>query len=204
MVCFHKAKSLDLTARRCFKGVLSSADEHSPSFREKPQTEFRKKMPFMRKALFLICVLAIPCASSAQGDKTSWTNLSILHPGQKIQVVETNSKKHSGTFVSFSETAIVYEDAAGGQTIPRQDVRRVKLSENKHHLRNALIGGAVGAGVGAGIGAAAEPSCTGNDCINVIGKGAVAGIGAVVGFGVGAVVGVSLPSHHTVYSVKSN
>jgi hypothetical protein len=170
----------------------------------KVQTKLEREDVFMRKTLFLICVLAIPCASWAQGDQASWTNLSILHPGQKIQVVETNSKKHSGTFVSFSEASIVYQDAAGGQTIPRQDVRRVKLSENKHHLRNALIGGAVGAGVGAGIGAAAKPSCTGNDCINIIGKGAVAGIGAVVGFGAGVLVGVFLPSHQTVYSVKSN
>jgi hypothetical protein len=156
----------------------------------------------MRKTLFLVCVLAVPCASWGQGDQTSWTNLSTLRPGQKIQVVETNSKKHSGTFVSFSEAAIVYEDTAGGQTIPRQDVRRVKLMENKHRLRNALIGGAVGAGVGAGIGAA-KSECSGPDCINVIGRGTVAAIGATVGAAVGAVVGAFLPSHHTIYSVNT-
>jgi hypothetical protein len=156
----------------------------------------------MRKALFLICVLAIPCASWAQSDRTSWTNLSTLSAGQKIQVVETNSKKHSGTFVSFTEAAIVYEDTAGGQTIPRQNVRLVKLMENKHRLRNALIGGAVGAGVGAGIGAA-KSECSGPDCINVIGRGTVAAIGATIGAAVGAVVGVLLPSHHTIYSMNT-
>jgi hypothetical protein len=158
----------------------------------------------MRKLLFLICVVPISCASWAQGDQASWTNLSTLHAGQRIQVVETNSKKHSGTFVSFSETAITYEETAGEQSIPKLNVRRVKLMENKHRLRNAIIGGAVGAGVGAGIGAAAKPSCTGNDCLNVIGKGAVAGIGAVAGFAVGAVVGVLLPSRHTVYSANTH
>lgn len=115
-----------------------------------------------------------------------------------------NSKKHSGSFVSFSETAIVYQDTAGGQTIPRQDVRRVKLMENKHRLRNALIGGAVGAGAGAGIAASTDHTCAGPDCLNVISKGAVAGIGAVVGLAVGAVVGALVPSHHTIYSVSSN
>jgi len=157
----------------------------------------------MRNGWFLICFLGISCASWAQGDRALWTNLIALRPGQKIEIVEMNSKKHSGIFVNFSERAILYQDAAGGQTIPRPDVRKVRLMENKHHLRNIVIGAAVGAGAGAGIGAA-KSECSGPDCINVIGKGAVAGIGAVVGFGVGAVVGVSLPSHHTVYSVKSN
>jgi|SRR5580658_1788186 hypothetical protein len=156
----------------------------------------------MRNIWFLICILGIACAAWAQGDKDSWTNLSVLRPGQKIQIVEMNSKKHSGIFVSFSEAAIVYQDAAGGQTIPRQEIRRVKLMENRHRLRNILIGGAVGAGVGAGVGAA-KPECSGPDCINVIGRGAVAAIGATVGAAVGAVVGALVPSHHTIYSVNS-
>jgi|HubBroStandDraft_4_1064222.scaffolds.fasta_scaffold454704_2 hypothetical protein len=156
----------------------------------------------MRNIWFLICILGIACAAWAQGDKDSWTNLSVLRPGQKIQIVEMNSKKHSGIFVSFSEAAIVYQDAAGGQTIPRQEIRRVRLTENKHRLRNILIGGAVGAGVGAGVGAA-KPECSGPDCINVIGRGAVAAIGATVGAAVGAVVGALVPSHHTIYSVNS-
>jgi len=155
----------------------------------------------MRNIWFLICILGLACASWAQGDKDSWTNLSVLHPGQKIQIVDMNSKKHSGIFVSFSEAAIVYQDTAGGQTIPRQEIRRVKLVENRHRLRNALIGGAVGAGVGAGIGAA-KSECSGPDCINVIGRGTVAAIGAIIGAGVGAVVGALIPGHETIYSVK--
>ena len=163
----------------------------------------------MRKTLFLICLLAVPCASWAQGDQTSWTNLSTLSPGQKIHVVETNSKKHSGTFVSFTENAIVYQDTAGGQTIPRQDVRRVKLMENKHRPRNILIGGLVGAGIGAAIGAGVFHGCTPNssaqfpNCIGVsISRGEGAAILAPVGFLAGALVGVFVPGNHTVYVLK--
>lgn len=157
----------------------------------------------MRKAWFLICILSVACTSWAQGDKASWTSLSVLHPGQKIQIVEMNSHKHSGTFVSFSETAILYQDNAGGQTIPRQQIRRVKLMENKHHLRNALIGGAVGAGIGAGVGAATyQPCSTQSFCLPSIGRAGMAGIGLVIGLPAGAVVGFFLPSHHTIYSVN--
>jgi len=159
----------------------------------------------MRKILFLMCVLGVSCASWAQGDQTSWMNLSALRPGERIQVIEMNSKKHSGTFVSFSETAIAYQDNAGGQTVPKQDVRRVKLMENKHHLRNALIGGAVGAGIGAGIGAATYQPCSAPSfCLPSIGRAGKAGIGLAIGLPVGAVVGFFLPSHHTIYSVNQH
>ena len=165
----------------------------------------------MRNICSLICILGIACSSLAQGDKASWTNLSALHPGQKIQVVEMNSKKHSGTFVSFTETAILYQDNAIGQTIPRQDIRRVKLMENKHRLRNVLIGGVVGAGVGAAIGAGVFHGCTPNppssqfpNCIGAsVSRGEGAAILAPVGFLAGAVVGAFFPSHHTIYRSNS-
>ena len=63
-----------------------------------------------------------------------------LHAGQKIQVVEMNSKKHSGTFVNVSDTAISYQKTASAQTIQKQDVRSVKLMENKFRLRTRSSG----------------------------------------------------------------
>jgi hypothetical protein len=152
----------------------------------------------MRKILFLICVLGIPCASWSQTNEASWANLSNLRARQKIQIVEMNSKKHSGTFVNVSDTAIWYKEAAGEQAIQRQDVRSVKLMENKHRLRNTLIGGAVGAGAGAGIGAASH----GND--GFFGRGTYAAVGAGIGFVGGVVVGALFPSHNTIYRVNSH
>jgi|SRR5580700_2024206 hypothetical protein len=151
----------------------------------------------MRNIWLLICILGIACTSWAQGNKDSWTNLSVLRPGQKIQIVAMNSKEHSGIFVSFSEAAIVYQDNAGGQTIPRPDVLRVKLMESKHRLRNFLIGGVVGAGAGAGIGAA---SWENNGYLGS--KGVGAAVGATIGAAVGAVIGALVPTHHTIYSAN--
>ena len=167
----------------------------------------------MPKLLFLICVLVMPCASWAQTDRASWANLSALLVGQKIQVVEMNAKKHSGTFVHVSDIAISYQETAGEQTIEKQDVRSVKLMKNKHRLRNTLIGlgvgGGVGAGVGAGIGAATYHSCSSKSfCIQTVGQGGQTGIASVIGFAggaaVGAVIGVLSPSHSTIYSVKTH
>lgn len=162
----------------------------------------------MRNIFLLTCVLGVSCASLAQADQSSWANLSTLYTGQKIQIVDVNSKKHSGAFVTYSDTAISYQDA-GEQTIPKQDVRSVKLMQNKHRLRNTLIGAGVGFGAGAGIGAASyhPQSCPSTDfiCLNGIGgRGIPTAIGAVLGLVAGTLVGALLPSHHTIYSVNSH
>jgi hypothetical protein len=92
----------------------------------------------MRKVLFPICALGISCGAWAQTKQSSWTNLDGLHAGQRIQVVEMNSKKHSGTFVTVSDTAITYQEPAGEWAIQHRDVRNVRFTKNNHRLRNRL------------------------------------------------------------------
>ena len=167
----------------------------------------------MRTIVLLICILGLPCAALAQTNQASWAILSGLQLGQSIQVIDSSSKKHSGTFMSVSDTAISLRVTAGEQSIQKQDVRTVKLMANKRRARNTLVGGAVGgsigAGVGAIIGAAAHKGCApGAFCFDVIGEGGSAGIGAVTGFlgGVvtGGVIGALVPSHTTIYDVSSH
>jgi hypothetical protein len=142
----------------------------------------------MRKYWILACLLAMPSVGSAQ-----WENLNTLQAGQKIQVIE-NSRKDSGTFLSVSDKEISLQGKSGAQTIQRQDVRSVKLTVNKHRLRNTLIGAGVGAGAGAGISAAAwEPRGFAG------GRGTGAAVGAAIGAVGGAVVGALWPSHETIY-----
>jgi hypothetical protein len=149
----------------------------------------------------LLCLLGLPAMARAQTHKTSWENLSTLHAGQKIQVAGMKSKTVSGMFESFSNAAISLQTQAGEQTIQRVDVRSVKLMENHHRLRNALIGGAVGAGAGAGIGAATYKTCSPSSsfCLQPVGRGAQTGVGAAVGLAAGAAVGALWPSHETIY-----
>ncbi len=148
----------------------------------------------MRKLLAELCLFAIPMISAAQSGPSSWANLTTLHPGQKIQIVESNSTKHSGTFESFSDSAISIRDSRGEASIQRQDVKTVKLMENGHRMRNLLIGAGVGAGAGAGIAAAAWESHG-----YLRGKGTGAALGAGLGGLAGLIAGTLIPSHETVY-----
>ncbi|MGC1463949.1 MAG: hypothetical protein WA802_17240 [Terracidiphilus sp.] len=153
----------------------------------------------MRNTLLLGCVVGICCASFAQSNQSSWANLSGLHAGQKIQIVEMNSKKHTGIFESVSDFAISVKDATAEISVRKQDVRSVKLLSSGHHLRNTLIGLGVGAGAGAGISAAAWES---HGFIG--GKGVGAAFGAAIGGLGGTIVGALLPAHDTIYRVSSN
>jgi hypothetical protein len=157
------------------------------------------------KFLILICVLMLPCALFARTDQASWENLSAIGAGHKIQVLELNSTKISGTFVNFSSTNISLQAPSGSQTILRQDVRGVTLMENHHRLRNTLIGVGVGAGAGAIVGAASYHACSTSaqnaflGCLGFNGRGISSGIGAVIGGVGGAIVGALWPSHKAVY-----
>jgi hypothetical protein len=165
----------------------------------------KKIGPLMGKIFLLIFVFGPSCAAFAQADRASWANLSGLQPGQRIQVAGMTSKKHSGNFVSVSDTGISYRETNVEQSIPKQDVLSVKLMEHKHRLRNTLIVAGVGAGVGAGIGAALHKSCPSQSfCLDIGGAALPAGIGAVLGGLGGAVVGILLPSHSTIYQVSSH
>jgi hypothetical protein len=162
----------------------------------------RRGLNILRKFVILICVAVMPCVAFARTDQTSWENLGALGAGQKIQILELNSKKVSGSFLNFSSTNISLQAPSGEQIILRQDVRSVTLMENHHRFRNTLIGAAVGVGAGAGIGAAAYHPCTssaGLGCIGYTGRGIPVGIGAVVGGVGGAIVGAVWPSHKTIF-----
>jgi len=153
----------------------------------------------MRKALLAFCVLGVSCGAVAQNNQASWASLSGLRAGQNIQVLEANSKKHSGVFESVSDSAISLKDAAGEVSVQKQDVRSVKLMKSDRRLRNSLVGLGVGGGAGAGIGAATWESHG-----FVGGKGTGAAVCAGLGGLTGLIVGALVPTHETIYKVSSH
>jgi hypothetical protein len=152
----------------------------------------------MRNVLATVLLLATPCVLPAQSNPSSWENLKALRTGQKIQVVEITAKKHTGVFVSVSDTAIVFTQSDGDRTLEKQNVRTVKL-KGGHRLRNTLIGAGVGAGAGAGITAAAWESGG-----FLGGRAGGAAVGAIIGGLGGAIVGSVWPAHSTIYNANSH
>ena len=166
----------------------------------------------MRSIVIGLWVLGLPCLSSAQAAVLSWANLNTLQSGQKIQVVQMNSKKVSGTFLNVSDSGVTVQEKAGEKTIERPDVRIVRLMKNKHRLRNTLIGAGIGAGAGAGIGAASYRQTCGSGNTPTGGTGIICGqpffskgldtaFGAAIGLVGGAAVGALWPTSEIIYRV---
>jgi hypothetical protein len=151
----------------------------------------------IRKLMFLICILGMPCVSWAQSHPASWENLNTLQPGEKIQILEENSTKVSGTFLNVSDAAIWLQEKARQEMVQRPDVRSVTLRKNEHRLRNTLLGAAIGAGTGAAIGAATYQQ-------GFLGRRFQAFGGAVVGVIPGTVVGAVWPSDTTIYRTQAH
>ena len=154
----------------------------------------------MRTLLLGLCILAVSGTASAKADKSAWSNLSVLLPGQKIEVLQINSKKDSGNFLSATDTAITLQEKSGEQTIQKQDVRIVRLMKNKHRVRNTFIGAGIGGAIGAGIGAATGGPCkVPYSCFFYLTRPQQAAVLAVPGIVIGAAVGALWPTREVIY-----
>ncbi len=158
----------------------------------------------MRNVALACFLILLPCALRAQDKKGDWKALYGLRPGEKIELVETGMKKHTGTFSTVTDEAIQFREGTNDVGIPKENVARVTVLDKSHRLRNALILGPVGAGAGAGIGAAASRCSNSNTSFNLcgIGRGAEVALGAVVGLAGGAGIGAAIPSHPTIYRAQ--
>ena len=105
----------------------------------------------------------VASGQDSKGRSSSWDNLKSLRPGQEIRVVMNNVKSYQGEFESLSDGGITLRQAAGEQTLARQDVLRVSWKGQNHQSRNTVIGAVLGAGAGIGIGLApylVQRNCT--------------------------------------------
>ena len=152
----------------------------------------------MKKLLVTVLVFTMPPGLWAQNNQTDWQQLSQLASGERIRVVDSGHKKHSGAFSSFSDQSINLRAETGEETIPRENILEISHSKRSHRLRNVAVSGLAGAGVGAAIGA------TGTGACHVPGwcgptRGEVTPITATLGFLGGLAVGAFIPSHQTIY-----
>ena len=142
----------------------------------------------------LLLVAGFGWANSSQNN---WDNLKELRTGQKIEVVDSNMKTHSGTFVSASDQAISLRAGKGVESVLRGNVVRVSVRDNSHRSRNMLLAAGVVGGIALIPSAIVlgQQSNEGNSC-----AGCVAAIAA--GFGGGAALG-AIPTNRTIYRANA-
>ncbi len=141
-----------------------------------------------------------PQASAA--DEANWSNLQQVRVGQKIEVVDTNLKKHKGTFLSFSDEAISLRVGKDEVGVQRPSVFRVSLRGKSKRSTSALVGAAIGALAGVGVGALAATRYGSGDPRS---ESFIVFLGTAIGAGAGAGVGAAVPfvgGYRTIYRAK--
>ena len=134
----------------------------------------------------------------AQKPEEQWSNLNRLKAGQRIEVIETNMKSHSGRFVTVTEESLSFQEKGSDVSIKRDDIIRVSTGSGARRGEHAVIGLVVGGAIGAGIGAAAGSS---HGFLGGSSRGIAALVGIAIGAPGGALVGAAVPAHTTVYRV---
>ena len=125
-------------------------------------------------------VLAVSVAFGAD-----WDSVQRIQLSQRTEVKTKDKQTIEGSFVSATAEAIVVRVASGQKSVPKGDVRQVRIVDPSRRMRNGVLWTVVGAAAGAGAGVAACPYCPNEGNTSpYIGPGAAAGaaIGALAGF----------------------
>jgi len=91
-----------------------------------------------------------------------WDAVQRIPVGQKIEVTErSGSGRLRATLVSAGSDSVVVREASGERSIPRADIRELRVFDPGKRTRRGLLWTLVGAGAGAGASLAACVSCPG-------------------------------------------
>ena len=127
-----------------------------------------------------------------------WDAVRQIPAAQKIEVTErSGGGRLRATLVSATPDAIVVRESSGERSIPRADIRQLRVFDPGRRVRRGLLWTLIGAGAGAGASLAACVSCPGEGR----GAGQYVPLGAGVGAAIGAIGFLSSP-YRTVYKSR--
>lgn len=139
---------------------------------------------FLVAVKILLC--ATLCSTFVSAQSSGWDGVRQLSSGSQAKIVLRNGRSYNGHIRSVDDNGILLES---GQSVTKQDIKRVLTKTRGHRGKHALIGGAIGAATGLGVGAALDANCS-SFCLHE-GVAILTPAFALIGLGVGAL----LPAH---------
>ena len=108
----------------------------------------------MKLGLFLIASSLVFAAD--------WDTIQRIPAAKKIEITErSRSGRLRATLVSASADTVMVRDVSGERSIPRADIRELRVFDSGRRVHRGLLWTLVGAGAGAGASLAACISCLG-------------------------------------------
>lgn len=145
----------------------------------------------MRRLLAFGLAFGLPLMSA----DLSWERLKDIRPGERVLVDYAEGKKVKslkGTALSWTEDSLGVRVKSKDMSVPRADVRKVRVYRGKSRGRGAAWGFLIGAAAGFGLFGTAAAAEGGDSIVPVA---PLIGIGALVcsgiGGGIGALIGAA-------------
>jgi hypothetical protein len=127
-----------------------------------------------------------------------WDNIQRIPAAQRVEVTERNGGgRLQATLVSASADTVVVREASGEHSIPRADIRELRVFDSGRRAHRGFLWTLVGAGAGAATSLTACISCPGEG--RAMAKYVPLGLGA--GAAIGALGFLSSP-YRTVYKSR--
>jgi hypothetical protein len=142
-----------------------------------------------------LCLLLLASSLVFAAD---WDAVQRIPAAQRIEVTErSGGGRLRATLVSAGPDTVVVREASGERSIPRADIRELRVFDRGRRTRRGLLWTLIGAGAGAGASLAACISCSGegHDMTKYAPLGA--GVGAAIG-----ALGFLSPPYRTVYKSR--
>jgi len=121
-----------------------------------------------------------------------WDTVRRIPADQKIEITARDGTRTDATFISATSDMLLLREKSGERSLPRIDIRRLRVFDPARRIHRGLLFTGAGAGFGAAAGLAACPSCANE------GHGPIyVGPGIAIGAGIGALgfLILSLPNH---------
>jgi hypothetical protein len=100
--------------------------------------------------------------ASSMAFAADWDAVQRIPAAQKIEVTErSGAGRLRATLVSASPDTVVVREASGERSIPRADIRELRVFDSGRRTHRGFLWTLVGAGAGAGASLAACVSCAG-------------------------------------------
>jgi hypothetical protein len=150
-------------------------------------------------SLLLILAINVQTAWSQSGQlDEQWRRVEALAAGESVKIRQMTGKTVEGFVVAVTNDAVTATTKGGAVTIPRSDIREVKVKSSSRQKQNAFIGGAIGGTSGVVTAVILDGALTDGDGVS---EAAAVFFGAI-GVAAGLTVGLLRSGYRTIYKVR--
>jgi hypothetical protein len=111
-----------------------------------------------------------------------WSRVQSLRTGERVEVHRIKKKKISGTIVAVTFDSVTVEQKGSSSTIPKSEIKKLKVESAAQRTNNALIGAGIGVAGGVTTAVILDGALTDGNGTSSAAAALFSAVGGFVGF----------------------